>query len=264
MSARVRCVLSENGSSLTFQGTNTWILSEPGFTSCVVVDPGPGDGLHIAMVRDSLDACGLHARAILLTHGHVDHAEGAARLSLETGAPVYSRDAENLDDGVLSFDGGVSVEVISLPGHSSDSIGICFPRDASILTGDTIFEKSTTLIDWPDGSLSEYLATLERLRSLADTREVRRFLPGHGMPIDEPVARIDQCERHRRERLDQIRALIAQDRVYRTNPYGVMRALYTDIDPSLVSAALRTVRAQLHYLTETGDPCMNPCDGEVD
>jgi glyoxylase-like metal-dependent hydrolase (beta-lactamase superfamily II) len=89
---RARCVLAPNPSLMTLDGTNTWIIAEPGSSSALVVDPGPDDEGHLRRVSDMVAATGQRVGKILLTHGHPDHAEGAAAFAAMTGAPVLAAD----------------------------------------------------------------------------------------------------------------------------------------------------------------------------
>ena len=79
--ARARCVLAPNPGPMTLNGTNTWLIAEPGSAVAVVVDPGPDDEAHLGRVRDLAAAAGQRISRILLTHGHQDHSAGAARLA---------------------------------------------------------------------------------------------------------------------------------------------------------------------------------------
>ena len=89
---RARCVLAPNPGPMTLNGTNTWLIAEPGSAVAVVVDPGPDDEAHLGRVRDLAAAAGQRIGRILLTHGHLDHSAGAARLAALTGAPIMAVD----------------------------------------------------------------------------------------------------------------------------------------------------------------------------
>ncbi len=100
---RARCVLAPNPSPMTLDGTNTWIVAEPGSPRAVVIDPGPGHEGHLRRVRDQVAAAGQRVAQILLTHSHPDHSGGAAAFAAMTGAPVRAADpAFRLGDGGLS------------------------------------------------------------------------------------------------------------------------------------------------------------------
>ena len=89
---RAQCVLAPNPGPMTLDGTNTWVLREPGSDAVVVVDPGPDGETHLAAVHDGVTAAGWRVAQILLTHHHPDHAGGAARFAELTGAPVRALD----------------------------------------------------------------------------------------------------------------------------------------------------------------------------
>src|SRR5215468_7933451 len=90
--ARARCVLAPNPSPMTLDGTNTWVIGEPGSSHVLVVDPGPDDEAHLRRVLGEATAADRRVSQIVLTHGHPDHAEGAARFAELSGAPVGALD----------------------------------------------------------------------------------------------------------------------------------------------------------------------------
>ena len=90
--ARAQCVLAPNPSPMTLDGTNTWVIAEPGSTAVLVVDPGPADEGHLRRVLSVASAGDRRVAQIVLTHGHPDHAAGAARFAELSGAPVGALD----------------------------------------------------------------------------------------------------------------------------------------------------------------------------
>src|SRR5947209_5655912 len=231
---------------MTLDGTNTWVLREPGATGSVVVDPGPLDEGHLARVAEHGPV-----QLIVLTHGHIDHSEGAPRLHELTGAPVLARDpglcigTEPLQEGKATPVDGCEWLTVLTPGHSSDSVCLLLPADRALLTGDTILGRGTTVVAHPDGRLADYLDSLQRLRDLAD-REIDVVLPGHGPVVDAPIEVLDYYLQHRRERLAQVRAAVDSGD---TDAAAVVRRVYADVDEALWPAAELSVRAQLEYLS---------------
>jgi len=252
--ARARCVLAPNPSPMTLDGTNTWMIAEPGSAQAVVVDPGPDDESHLRRVYDQVTAAGQRVAGILLTHSHPDHAEGAATFAAMTGAPVQAADpAYRLGDGGLApgdtiTASGCEIHVVATPGHTTDSVCLHLPADRALLTGDTILGRGTTVIA-QDGNLADYLASLDRLRALTDQAELTTLLPGHGPLLTSPAATLDYYISHRRERLAEITA--ALDAGDRTTAQIVAR-VYADVDRSLWPFAAWSVRAQLEYLKDSG------------
>ncbi len=254
---RASLVLAPNPGPMTLDGTNTWVLDEPGASRCVVVDPGPLHDGHLRAVLTAAEACGARVALVLLTHGHPDHAEGAARFaSLAGDVPVRALDpahrlgSEGLADGdVVSLD-GLEIRIMGTPGHTSDSLSFVLPASGAVLTGDTILGRGTTVVAWPDGRMADYLASLSRLRALAASGAVRTVLPGHGPVLSGTALQaIDGYLAHRRERLSQVEAaVVAGDRT----PGEVVRRVYADVDQSLWPAAELSVRAQLDYLRDSG------------
>lgn len=251
VSPRARVVLADNPSPLTYLGTNTWVLAEPDAAACVVVDPGPDSAAHLRAVQRACAEDGREVAAILLTHDHADHAEGAERLSMWTGAPVLSRRDGTLPDGPLALGHGAPrLEAVPLPGHASDLVGFLYPADESVITGDMLFRQSSTLICWPDGSLAAYFASLERLRAAVESRGVARLLTAHGPLIDDPLGAIDRAYRHRLERLEHVRAAVEGGAGRDLD--RIIDAVYQDVDARLDPAARINIRSQLDYLEQQG------------
>jgi len=254
--ARARCVLAPNPSLMTLDGTNTWLIAEPGSATAVVVDPGPDDEGHLRRVQALAADADQQVSRILLTHGHRDHSAGARRLAELTGAPVLALDpaqrlgAEGLGSGDVVTAAGCEIRVIATPGHTADSVSLLLPADRAVLTGDTVLGRGTTMIS-RDGSLGDYLASLDRLRALADSAALIAVLPGHGPIVADPAARLDFYIAHRAERLAEVEAAIAAgDRT----PADIVARVYAAVDRGLWPFAEWSVRAQLAYLAERGVP----------
>ncbi len=252
--SRARCVLAPNPSPMTLNGTNTWLIAEPGGPSALVVDPGPDDEDHLRRVIDLLAGAGQRVAQILLTHGHRDHSAGAARLAALTGAPVLAADpafrlgGAGLGPGDTLTAAGCDVQVVGTPGHTADSVCLLLPADGALLTGDTVLGRGTTVIA-QDGSLADYLVSLDRLRALADEARLQVLLPGHGPLLADPAGVLDFYIAHRRERLAEVAAaLAAGDR----SAAEIVARVYVDVDRGLWPFAEWSVRAQLAYLAGRG------------
>jgi glyoxylase-like metal-dependent hydrolase (beta-lactamase superfamily II) len=239
---------------MTLDGTNTWVITDPE-EGALVVDPGPAIEAHIAAI---VAACAPRLVTIVLTHRHLDHSEGAAMLAEEAGCGVQAADPhfrigrDGLDGGQLITVGALSLEVLETPGHTSDSRSLLLsgPDGVSrLITGDMVLGRGTTVITQPDGNLGAYFDSLDLLEPLVETRGVVELLPGHGPIVTDPLSWLSFYRRHRRERLDEIRAaLAAGDRT----ADEIVARVYAEVDRSVWPAAEQSVRAQLDYLRRHG------------
>ncbi|MFF7943830.1 MBL fold metallo-hydrolase [Nocardia gamkensis] len=243
-------LLADNPGQMTLDGTNTWILRAPGRSDCVVVDPGPKDKSHTAAIAE---AAGGRIALTLITHRHHDHTGGIDRLVELTGTPVRAKDSgflrgssAPLVDGEVIEAAGLRITVLATPGHTGDSVS--FVLDDAVLTGDTILGAGTTVLDSGDGTLADYLSSLDRL---VEAGRGKALLPAHGPehPDLEPVARYYIAHRH--ERLGQVREAL---RVLGADAgaMAVVRRVYADVDKRLWPAARSSVQAQLEYLRVHG------------
>ncbi|QDQ98962.1 MBL fold metallo-hydrolase [Tomitella fengzijianii] len=235
---------------MELDGTNTWILRAPDSDAVVVVDPGPDDQEHLQRIA------GLGPVATtIVTHRHDDHTGGIDRLRELTGTgvhavlPEYRRgDGGALDDGSVIDAAGVRLRVLATPGHTADSVSLVVEGDGghpdAVLTGDTILGRGTTVIDPQDGSLRDYLGSLDRL---IDAGEGLACLPAHGPDLPDTSAVARDYRAHRQQRLNQVRdalAALGDDATARQ----VVEHVYRDVDESLWPAAEWSVAAQLDYL----------------
>ncbi len=251
VTAAAACVLAPNPSAWTLDGTNTWLLSGPDATDAIVVDPGPLDAGHGAAVRAAADAAGLRISGIVLTHGHADHSASARTLGEQWRVPVRAVDPqlrlgdEGLPPGAVLPLGSGELRVVATPGHSSDSVCLLLPHDGSVLTGDTVLGRGTTVVAWPDGDLASYLDSLGRLADLIEASGAVRLLPGHGPVLGDPAGVIAGYLAHRRARLAEVAAAVEQGV---TEPDAIVEIVYAGVPREVWPAAELTVRAQLAYL----------------
>src|SRR5690349_12051511 len=200
---RGRCVLAPNANIMTLDGTNTWVLREPGAARSVVIDPGPSIDSHLDRVADAAG----DVAVVLLTHHHFDHAEAARELAERVGCgvraldPEYRLGSEGLADGDVVEVDGLEIRVVGTPGHTADSLSFLVPAERAVLTGDTVLGRGTTVVAHPDGQLGAYLDSLDRLHALATAHELGAIWPGHGPVIGDALGALDFYIAHRRERL---------------------------------------------------------------
>jgi glyoxylase-like metal-dependent hydrolase (beta-lactamase superfamily II) len=238
---RIVRVLAPNPGVYTLEGTNTWVVGE---APTVVIDPGPDDDAHLAEVAAT---AGLVA-AVLVTHDHEDHAEGARRFADRVGAPLRSwrlQGAEHLRDGEIVRGGGVELRAVHAPGHSADHLCFFVSAEAALFTGDTVLGRGTSFLDPPDGDLTKYLASLERLRDLAP----RTIYPGHGPVLLDGTAALAGYLEHRQERERQVLAELAGGP--RTVD-ALVAAIYETYPQEVRPLAARSMTAHLRKLENEG------------
>lgn len=261
-SALTRRLLAPNPGPMTLDGTNSYLISAPGSETVVVVDPGPRDEDHLAALAGAA-----RVELVLITHHHRDHSEASVRFAELTGAPVRAIDpafcvpalgitAEPLVDGEEIAAAGTRIRVIATPGHTNDSVCFHLPDDGpngSVLTGDTVLGRGTTIISDPDGTLGDYLHSLAVLREFGPAT----VLPAHGPVLPDLVTICDAYLAHRRKRLDQVRRVLAElgadatasDDESSVDLVGrVTDLVYSETDAAVRFAAEASVRAQLAYL----------------
>jgi glyoxylase-like metal-dependent hydrolase (beta-lactamase superfamily II) len=250
VTGRASLLLAPNAGPMTFEGTNSWLLAEPGSHRAVVLDPGPDhDGHLTALARAAADRdCAVEV--ILLSHGHPDHTAGAAAFARMTGATVLAASPqfadETIADGAALDIGGLRIDVIATPGHSSDSLSFHLPAENTLLSGDTVLGRSAPVILDPDGRVDQMIASLTRLRELLDDGQPL-VLPGHGPVVREPLELLGIALEARQARLDQVAAAVSAGM---TTLAEIARHLYGQYDPRISRPIEATVRAHLRYLRD--------------
>ena len=265
------CMRCDNPSPLTGPGTNTFLLGQ---RDIAVIDPGPDDPIHLERILSAVPR-GAQITKILVTHSHLDHSPNARPLADRTGAKVYGfgpdgagrskamaalgdtanlgggegRDRDFTPDVRLANSEQIAHEGASLtalwtPGHYGNHMS--FVWGTKVFTGDLVMAWATTLVSPPDGDVSDFIASCERLA--AANYEIA--YPAHGDPIPDPASRLSELVSHRRSREAEV--LDTLRRVGPSSPRALTEAIYVETPSHLWPAAQRNVLAHLIDLTDRG------------
>jgi glyoxylase-like metal-dependent hydrolase (beta-lactamase superfamily II) len=226
----VELVRADNPSPLTLDGTNTWVV---GRDPAWVVDPGPALDTHVSEVATAAAARG-GLGGIALTHDHIDHSEAVDALRTLCGG-----DAEVVHDPAGGTTAG-PFAVIAVPGHSPDHV--VFVTGGAAFTGDAVLGAGSVFVS---EQLGAYLDGLRRLLEL----DLEVICPGHGPPVWEPRAKLEEYLQHR---LDRERRLVeALDEGLRSDDELLDRA-WSDAPADLRFFATLSMRAHLGKLLDEG------------
>jgi glyoxylase-like metal-dependent hydrolase (beta-lactamase superfamily II) len=262
----VRRLLVNNPGPFTFKGTVTYIV---GTGSVAVIDPGPIDEPHMAALLDAVQ--GETVTHILVTHTHRDHSPAAACLKAATGAKTYAEgphraarplnvgEAPPLDssgdrdfrpdvalaDGETVSGPGWIIEAVTTPGHTANHMAFALKGTPVLFSGDHVMAWSTPVVAPPDGAMSDYMASLEKLARRAETL----YFPGHGGAVRDAPRFVQQYIHHRRAREA---AILAQLAAGEADIPALVNAIYVGLDPRLTKAAGLSVLAHLEDLTARG------------
>ena len=234
-------VLAPNPGVYTLEGTNTWVVGQG---PTLVVDPGPNNPAHHGEVL----AVAGDVSAVLITHDHEDHAEGAGAFAERAGTEVWAwrlDGANRLTDGQRFTVPGAELTAVYAPGHSADHVVFHARNEGALFTGDAVVGRGTSFIDPPDGDLSRYLASLHRMLELAP----RMIYPGHGPILTDAQGALRGYLAHREERETQvIEGLEAGDRTVEE----LVARIYVDHPQDVRPLAARSVTAHLLKLEHEG------------
>ncbi len=248
-------ITAPNPGPKTLTGTHCYIVG--GADACYIIDPGPDIEDYQRALEIFVKRSARRPLAIMLTHGHPDHAPGAARLAPMLGVPILASALldthyfATVPEFTVVADGdrfpiqGDTLVALTSPGHSEDHLAFWLETARILFAGDTILGQGTSLVAPPEGNMAEYMQTLERLRAL----DARLIAPGHGPIVTNPGAKIDEYVLHRLQREAQI------VRALQRGPETVdnlVATIYVGIDPGLHELAAGSVLAQLAKLEEEG------------
>ena len=251
VSDRSTVLLCPNPGPMTLDGTNTWVLHSTSTDEVIVIDPGPLDETHLERVATHVEELGARVALTLVTHGHFDHDEGVPHFLDRTGSPVRGAGrGEAFTDGERITLGDIDLRVLVTPGHTKDSVSFAWEDERLLLTGDTVLGRGTSIVAYPDGNLGSYLDSLDAMYAAASEGGLM-LAPGHGPTAPEAAAVIDFYRKHRAERLDQVRAALADGASDADDvAQAIVEHVYADVPKAVWPAAKATVQAQLEYLGE--------------
>ncbi len=259
-------VTVNNPSPFTFHGTNSYIV---GHDTLAVIDPGPEDDAHLDALLQAIG--GRPVSHILVTHTHRDHSPLAARLKQLTGGVLAaegvhrtaravrgdeqvfldaSADTDFVPDLVLGHGDviageGWRIETVLTPGHAANHAAFALQGTGVLFSGDHVMAWSTSIVAPPDGSMSDYMASIDTLLA----RDDRLYLPGHGGPLANPPPFLRGLRTHRRMRE---RAILERLRAGDQTIAEMVAAIYRETDPKLHPAAALSVLAHLEDLVGRG------------
>lgn len=250
-----------NPGAMTGPGTNGYIVGDPD-TGYIVIDPGPEDPGHQERIWR---ATGGDVRLIVCTHSHADHSPGARPLqalcrtrppilglpSAPTARPAsaFTPDRTLADGEVLTLSGAGrthSLEVIHTPGHAANHVCLVLQEDGLLFSGDHILNGSTTVVDPPDGDMTAYLDSLDRLSAACQARGIEFILPAHGHVLGFAPRAIAMLRAHRLQREARIVAAM------RERPSGTLEdwveLAYADVPPRMWPLAKRSLLAHVQRI----------------
>jgi glyoxylase-like metal-dependent hydrolase (beta-lactamase superfamily II) len=262
----VRRVMANNPGPFTFKGTLSYII---GRGKVAIVDPGPDDPAHIGALLDAVrNETVTH---IFVTHTHRDHSPAVPAIKAHTGATVYAEGLHRparplhigehnplegsgdrdfrpdvaLKDGEVVAGDGWSIEAVATPGHTANHMAFALKEKNLLFAGDHVMAWATSIVAPPDGAMSDYMASLNKLAR----RSEQFYLPGHGPAITNAPRFVSYYILHRKAREASILHRLAKGE---TDIASIVRAIYIGIDPRLTGAAGLSVLAHLEDLVARG------------
>lgn len=283
LSARVIRVTAPNPGVMTGPGTNSYLVGGGGADDdWAVIDPGPDIESHLQAL---LAAAPGPIRWVFVTHTHRDHSPLARRLALATGAQVLGRVAdhaqwqdESFVPDVLLSGGEVfslgrtttpgnesattlrdesttTLRVVHTPGHASNHLCYRLDEEATLFTGDHVMQKATVVINPPDGDMTQYIESLQRLA--VDHHDLQWLAPGHGFLMDQPVRAFGAIVAHRLRREAKVVASLTAMGPVAMQP--LVASVYDEVPLALHGVAERSLTAHLIKLQAQG---LAACDGD--
>ena len=275
VSPLIRRVVANNPGPFTYLGTGTYII---GKGEVAVIDPGPDMADHLDALMAALE--GETVTHILVTHHHTDHSPLARPLHEKTGAKIYgcavgakagdsaviteaghdldfSPDIDICGGGAVFEGPGWTLEAIATPGHTSNHICFALKEENALFSGDHIMGWSTTVVSPPDGDMTAYMDSLDKVKAL----DFDVLWPTHGPPVRDVAPFIDAYIAHRRAREAQVLKALGDGRTHITD---MIPDLYVQVDKRLWPAAARSVLGHMIDLTRRGVVVSDDADPGLD
>jgi glyoxylase-like metal-dependent hydrolase (beta-lactamase superfamily II)/8-oxo-dGTP pyrophosphatase MutT (NUDIX family) len=258
-------VTAPNPGVMTGPGTNSYLVGDPS-TGYIAIDPGPNDAEHVERLWRT---AGGKIRFIVCTHSHPDHSPGARPLqamcadkppilglaSKPTARPasefVPDRELADGEEVFVEADGvRHTLRAIHTPGHAANHTCLMLVEDALLFSGDHVLNGSTTVIDPPDGDMTAYLESLDKLTAACERFGIEFILPAHGWVLGFAPLAIAHLKAHRLQREAKIVAAM------RTKPAGSMEdwveLAYDDVPPRMWPVAKRSLLAHVQRIEALG------------
>jgi glyoxylase-like metal-dependent hydrolase (beta-lactamase superfamily II) len=258
----IRRVMADNPGPFTFKGTLSYIV---GSGKVAIVDPGPEDAKHTQALLDAVR--GETVTHIFVTHTHRDHSPGVRALKAATGATVYAEGphraarplhigehnpldssgdpdfwpVDRLNDGDFVEGDGWAMEAVTTPGHTANHMAFALRGSDILFAGDHVMGWSTSIVAPPDGAMSDYMTSLQKLYA----RDETLYFPGHGPAIPQAKRFVGYYILHRQAREASILHRLGKGA---TDIPSIVRAIYIGIDPRLTGAAALSVLAHMEEL----------------
>ncbi len=262
----VRAVVADNPGPFTFKGTMSYII---GRGKVAILDPGPDDDAHIKALLEAVR--GETITHIFVTHTHRDHSPAVPKVKAATGATVFAQgphrlarplqigEARRLDasadmdfrpdvpltDGEVVSGDGWTMQALATPGHTANHMAFALKESDLIFSGDHVMGWSTTIVAPPDGSMRDYMASLDKFAR----RSEPLYLAGHGAPIRDAPRFVQHLTKHRLAREASILHRLGKGAA---DIPTIVKAIYIGLAPRLTGAAALSVLAHLEDLVARG------------
>lgn len=277
ISPGIRRLTAPNTGPFTFTGTNTYVVGDG---EVAVIDPGPMDPLHLDALLKQLGT--ERVSHIFVTHTHVDHSAGVGWLKQRTDAvtvgegqhrasrPLAEQEINPLDASadsifqpdIVADDGAVigganwALTAVHTPGHTENHMALDMGGSDHLFVGDHVMAWSTSIVAPPDGSMTAYMRSLDRLFDF----QTKQFLSGHGAAIDGAGEFLQDLKTHRFNREKSILNVLT---IGPQSVAGLVAQIYIGIDDRLKPAAGLSVLAHLEHLQAQGKVSKITGSGEV-